>query len=64
MNPLVLADNDRLETERSIVKIEPSERGGKLMLTIYFEALAGGRRPTITAPIAGEAADALKLLPR
>ncbi|MCY4560301.1 MAG: hypothetical protein OXF79_28870 [Chloroflexi bacterium] len=63
MTPLVIADNEQKETDRTIMKLEPFERGGKLMLTIYFENLAGGvRPPTITAPVAEEAAEALGLI--
>ena len=61
--PLQIADNDQRETDRTIVKLEPFEYRGKLMLTIYFENLTemGVRQPTITAPLSQEAAKELGL---
>lgn len=60
---LQIADNEQMKTERKIVKLEPFECRGELMLTIYFENLTDSamRPPTITAPISKKAAKELGL---
>ena len=50
MSPLVISDNEQLETDRKIIRIELSEDGEALV--IHFEKMAHGLyHPTITAPV-------------